>query len=215
VTDTFAEGLKMYAFSFGDISVVTSFFSLSPLFLLIASPLLTGDPLTWTCIAAVLLVVSGSLIMVYRPSPHTWAAQKVGILLALGASCFFALNSCFDRLAIKGQEGTPVFAGFAMTLLSATFLLPTVLFRRDRLQALRTFGQDFWLRGLLETAFMVGKLWALRFLDAPEVVALQRCSILLSIVAGRVLFREEDFGKRLVAGTFILAGVLLVVLSNL
>src|SRR5262249_62335715 len=45
VTDTFAEWMKMYAFAHGDISIVATFFSLSPLFLLVTSPLLTGDPL--------------------------------------------------------------------------------------------------------------------------------------------------------------------------
>src|SRR5262245_32422985 len=45
ITDTFAEWLKMYAFAHGDISVVATFFSLSPLFLLITSPLITHDPL--------------------------------------------------------------------------------------------------------------------------------------------------------------------------
>jgi hypothetical protein len=45
ITDTFAEGMKMYAFAHGDISIVATFFSLSPLLLLVTSPLITGDPL--------------------------------------------------------------------------------------------------------------------------------------------------------------------------
>ena len=134
ITDTFAEILKMYALSYGDISLVASFFSLSPLFLLITSPLITGDEVSEFGLAAVGLIVVGSLLMVYRSAPGNWGAQKKGILLALGASVFFSLNSCFDRLAVK--QGTPVMAGFAMTLLSALFLLPLVLMRRERREAL-------------------------------------------------------------------------------
>src|SRR5262249_48815201 len=137
-----------------------------------------------------------------------WASQKKGILLALGASLFFALNSCFDRLAV--QEGTPVFAGFAMTYFSAMFLLPLIVRRKDRLQALWANRADFTLRGLLEILFMVSKLYALTFLQAPYVVGLQRFSLILSIIAGRVFFKELDFGKRLAAGALILAGVLLI-----
>src|SRR5262245_9161158 len=44
ITDTFAEWMKMYAFAHGDISVVTAFFALSPLFRLVTSPLITRDP---------------------------------------------------------------------------------------------------------------------------------------------------------------------------
>ncbi len=208
LTDTCAEGLKMYAFAHGDLSVVATFFSLSPLFLLVTSPLITGDPLAPPEVVAVFLVVVGSLLLVYRPSQAGWADQKKGILLASGAALFFSLNSCFDRLAV--QRGTPVFAGFAMTLLSALFLGPLVGFRPDRLRALHAHRAALWARGGLEVAFMVCKLSALQFLPAPDVVAVQRLSLVLSILGGRLFFKEPDFRRRLAAGLLILAGVFVV-----
>ena len=133
ITDTFAEWMKMYALAHGDLSVVSLAFSLSPLFLLVTSPLITRVPLTSAEIVAVVLVVGGSMLMVYRPSAPNWTAQKKGILLAFGASLFFSLNSCFDYLAVQQEArivsdfATAVFAGFSMTLLSALFLCPFVL----------------------------------------------------------------------------------------
>jgi drug/metabolite transporter (DMT)-like permease len=208
VTDTFAEWMKMYAFAHGDISMVASFFSLSPLFLLITSPLITGDPLSLPEVGAVVLVVGGSLLMVYRPSKTGWAGQRKAILLASGAAVFFSLNSCFDRLAVR--HGTPVFAGFTMTLLSALFLTPFAVFRKDRVQALRIHRTGLLLRGSLENAFMICKLYALQFLQAPDVVAVQRLSLVLSIVGGRMFFKESDFKRRLAAGLLILVGVFVV-----
>jgi drug/metabolite transporter (DMT)-like permease len=208
ITDTFAEGLKMYAFAHGDISIVATFFSLSPLLLLVTSPLITGDPLHMVDAVAVVLVVAGSLLMVYRPSTTGWAAQRKAILLACGAALFFSLNSCFDRLAV--QRSTPVFSGFSMTLLSALFLLPFVLFRKDRLQSMRSHSAGLLLRGALEIAFMVCKLSALQFLAAPDVVAVQRLSLVLSIIGGKMFFKEPDFKRRLAAGILILVGVFVV-----
>lgn len=208
ITDTFAEWMKMHAFAHGDLSVVSIFFSLSPLFLLITSPLITGDPLTILDIVAVLLTVGGSMLMVYRPSDQSWTRQRKGILLACGAAFFFSLNSCFDRLAV--QRGTPVFSGFTMTLLSAVFLAPLVLVRRDRIQALKDHSGGLWIRGGLETAFMICKLSALQFLQAPDVVAVQRLSLVLSIIGGRMFFKEPDFKRRLAAGILILVGVFVV-----
>lgn len=221
ITDTFAEGMKMYAFAYGDISVVSSFFSLSPLFLLLASPILTGDETTIVGGMAVVLVVAGSLVMVYRPPAHDWASQKKGIALALAASFFFALNSCFDRLAmvsarqpeVAGDLSAAAFAGFTMTLCSALFLTPLILAYRQRRQAVVVNWPDFAVRGFLETTFMVCKLEAVRHLQAPYVAGLQRVSLLLSIIGGRVLFQEEDFVKRLIAGFLIMLGVLLIVLE--
>jgi drug/metabolite transporter (DMT)-like permease len=208
VTDTLAEGLKMRAFSHGDISVVASFFSISPLFLLVTSPLITGDQPSFMGVVAVVLVVGGSLFLVYRPSSVGWASQRRGIVLAIGAALFFSLNSCFDRLAV--QRGTPVFAGFTMTLLSALFLVPLVLGRRDRMEGLRTHQAGLWVRGLLEVAFMVSKLTALQYLQAPYVAGLQRLSVVLSILGGRVFFKEADFVRRLAAAVLIVGGAMLI-----
>src|SRR5205085_4910926 len=107
VTDTLAEGLKMYAFTHGDISIVTTIFSMNPLFLLILSPWITGDHLSWLGLGAMLLVTLGSLLLVYRPSSGNWVSQKKAIVLAATASVFFAINTCFDRLAMKGVDATP------------------------------------------------------------------------------------------------------------
>jgi drug/metabolite transporter (DMT)-like permease len=207
-TDTVAEWMKMHAFAHGDLSIVVLVLSLSPLVLLITSPLITGDPLTTPEIASVFMVVVGSMLMVYRPSTRKGPSQKRGIMFAAGAALFFSLNSCFDRLAV--ERGTPAFSGFAMTLLSAQFLTPFILGRSHRLDALRTHYLGFLFRGFLETAFMVCKLFALQSMDAPALAAIQRLSLLLSIIGGRVFFKEEDFTRRLAAGCLIVAGVILI-----
>jgi drug/metabolite transporter (DMT)-like permease len=216
-TDTIAEGLKMHAFNHGDISVVSTFFSLAPLFLLIASPLITDDPLTLTEALAVVLCVAGSLALVYNPKSAGWGEQKKGIILATGAAVFFSLNSCFDRLAVQqdtlpDQRDTsrPVVAAFAMTLLSALFLLPVVLFNRERRAKMRAECGSLLLRGLLEAGFMTMKLTALQYLRAPEFVGIMRLSLLFAIIGGRVFFKEGDFGRRLAAGILIIAGVTLI-----
>lgn len=213
LTDALAEGFKMHAFTHGDISIVATFFSLAPLFILFTSPLITGDDLSIGEAAAVVLVVIGSLLLVYRPGTRGWQEQRKGILLATLAAIFFSLNSCFDRLAV--QRGTPVFAGFTMTLLSAGMLLPFVMFDRERRQKIAAEQGGLWLRGFLEVAFMVSKLTALQYLKAPEVVGMMRLSLVLSIIGGKVFFNEPDFGRRLAAGMLILGGVFLIAYLHL
>jgi uncharacterized membrane protein len=208
ITDTLAEWMKMHALGHGDLSMVVLVLSISPLLLLITSPLITKDRLTLVEVVAVVLVVVGSVLMVYRPSARSWIGQKKGILYATGAALFFSFNACFDRLAV--ERGTPVFAGFTMTLLSALFLSPLIFGNKDRLRSLQVHRVGFLVRGLLETLFMVCKLSALQSLDAPTVTGIQRLSLLLSIIGGRVFFQEKDFRRRLAAGVLIVAGVVLI-----
>ncbi len=211
-TDAVAEGFKMHAFSQGDISVVSCFLSLSPLFLLLFSPIITGDAITVYGAIAVLLVVAGSLLLVYRPAGARASVTKKGVIFGIAASLFFSLNSCFDRLAV--QVASPVFSGFAMTVVAALFLMPLVVTRKQRVRELSLHAKPFWLRGFFEIAYMVSKLFALQYLSAPQVVAIGKLTLLLSIVGGRVFFKEEQFTRRMAAGLLILAGVLVIVLEQ-
>lgn len=212
LTDTAAEWLKMSALAHGDLSVVALFFSLSPVFLLFTSPLITGDPLSTSGVLATLFTVGGSLLIIYRPGQPLAGGQTKAILLATASAFFFSLNACFDRLAV--QNGSPTLAGFAMTAASALFLLPLMFSRRGSGEQLRASCPRFLLRGFFEVAFMVSKLYAMTFLQAPYVVAILRVSVLFSIVSGMVVFKEKDFLRRLLAGVSIVIGVVVVGLGQ-
>lgn len=210
LTDTFAELTKMYAFSYADISLVASLLSLTPLLLLVVSPLVTGDPLGGSDILAMFLISAGSFWLVYKTPSVNPAQQRKGIIFALLAAIFFSLNSSLDRLAV--QSASPVFSGFSMTLLSGLMLLPAV-FRRDRAAKLAAQHRPFLLRGFFEVAFMVSKLYALQFLDAPKVMGIQRSSLLFSIVGGRVMFHERDFVRRFICGMMVFGGILIILFA--
>jgi len=213
ITDAAAEWLKMTAFQFGDLSVVACFFSLSPIFLLLLSPLITGDALTSTTVAGVVLVVIGTVLMVYRPGTRVDRTQFGAIGLATAASVFFALNSCFDRLAV--QTASPTMSGFAMTALSCAFFVPAMWRSSARRIAVLEHAKLFTVRGALEVGFMVLKLTALRYLSAPYVVVLQRTSMILSVLAGRYIFKEQHIGQRLLAGTVIFIGVVVCLFGSI
>ena len=208
VTDTVAEITKMYAFMFADISLLACVYAVYPLALLILSPVLTGDPLKIQHVFAIGCIVIGSLIITVRPDTHVLKAQKKGIIFGLISGVFFALNTCFDRLA--AQQSSPVFSGFAMTALSMLFILP-FMFKKQRGTQLVRHSKGFLLRGFFEAAFMICRLWALQFFSGPFVVVFQKLSFVFSIIGGRIAFKEQDFGRRFFAGLVVLFGVLLMV----
>ena len=53
-------------------------------------------------------------------------------------------------------------------------------------------------------------LCALQWLPAPYVVGVMRLSLVLSILGGRLFFREPDGARRLTAGLLIVGGVFLI-----
>lgn len=212
-TDVGAEWLKMSALSLGEISLVSQFLALSPLFLIITSPLITSDPITPTLALALLISTLSTFILIYRKKGTNLSSKdKKAILLAIGSAFFFSLNSAFDRLAV--QEASATFSAFAMTFLSGLILLPINLLKNKNniLEKLYENKNGFFLRGFFEVIFMIFKMIALKYLQAPIVIIIQRFSLLFTILGGAVIYKEKDIGKRLFAGSLILlSGILILI----
>ncbi len=212
VSDTAAEWMKMHALGTSDLSFVACFLALSPAFLIVMSPLLTGEPITAVEVVALILVCAGTVIVAWKPGATLAQTDKRGMLWAIGAAFFFSINTCFDKLAVR--TASPTLAAFSVTLVAGLFLLPVVWRSRDKVEALRQHRRAFFLRGFYELLFMVAKLSALVVLSAPAVMALQRISLVLNVVGGRAIFKERDFVRRLVAALLVFSGVLLVIVGE-
>lgn len=211
IFDVGAEWSKMSAFTHGDISLLACIMSLYPIFLLIASPLITGDQVSSLGVVAVLSGVVGTLLLLYRKNMDLSHVERKGVALAFVTALCFGLVSCFDRLAVK--IASPTLSGFAMTALSGLFLLPFAAQKQGAREELRIHVKFFTLRGFFEVSFMVIKLWALQYLQAPYVTCLVQVSLLFSIIGGKVLFKEEDFARRLIAGILIAGGAVMVLFA--
>lgn len=209
ITDALAEWFKMEAFSRADVSVVTCLVATAPVFLLFWSPVITGDAGTPAGIIGVLVVVAGNMVLFFPGREKIWSpAMRRGALLAVAAALFFSLNTCFDRLAV--QTASPLLSGFAMTLLAGVLLLPQALRKSAHPAQLWTYRGPFMIRGFFEVSFMVSKLAALQYMQAPYVAAVAGVSLIFSILGGRIIFGEKQVFRRLFAGALILCGALII-----
>ncbi len=213
LTDAFAEYFKMLAFARGDLSLVSPFLSLSPIFVLIFSPLITGDPLTTTGIVSIGMIVAGSLVIAWPDKALNVdrASRRSAIVTATLGAFFLGINTCFDRLAV--QAGSPVMAGFSMTLVAAVLLAPFALRGKGYLSNMRASNKPLLQRGLLETLYMCLKLTALQHLQGPYVIGLVKSSIIFSVLGGKVVFKEEAFGKRMIGATLVFGGIVCILIG--
>lgn len=209
-TDCAAEWMKMHSMHHGDISLLACFFSIAPLFLLFLSPLITGDPMTWHGTIGIILIVVGSIILLYKPVGN-FKASSLGVLYAVGFAFMSSVSSCFDRLAV--QDSHPALAGFAMTALAALFMLPFT--KRKSTQIFSTGRKFFIWRGLFEFLFMFSKLTALQYMQAPNVSGIMKLSVLISILGGRFVFKEGEFKKRMIGGAFMAAGIIQIIIGEI
>jgi uncharacterized membrane protein len=212
ITDTFAEFFKMHALARGDVSFIANFLSLAPLFLLFTAPLITGETISGIGLLGVLLICLGTILFMYHPLEKKQGIPWIGIIFAVLSSFFFSLNACFDRLAV--QQADPLFSGFAMTVLSALFLLLPLMFVKEIKKQFQTGNTLFHIRGLMETLFMTTKLYALQYLEPQYVASIVKLGLVFSIVGGSVLFHEEGGKRRLWMSLLIILGTLLIGFSK-
>ena len=206
--DTLAESSKMQAFSNGELSAVTSIISLYPIFVLLLSPLITKDPLTTNIIFGAILTVTGSILVVFKPSKQT---TKKGIIFALLSAVFFSLNTCFDKLSV--QTANPIFSAFTMTLLSGLFLLPLVAFKTKTLGLLKTNTKQLWMRGFFQTVCTSAKLISLIYIQAAQWAVLARIVVLFSVISGGVIFNEGNVKRKIIGAVLSITGVALALLG--
>lgn len=222
VSDSFAEFFKMHAYSHAELSVVSSIFSLNLVLLLLISPMITGDiPSSYGTIGVILSAFGSFFIVtnksksiedITKENTEENKSNKKGIIYALLAAFFFALNACFDRLAVQSASAT--LSGFAMTALSCLILLPLALRVKDCRNEVTTNSKALSYRAFFEVTFMVTKLAALKYIQAPYVSAIMRATLIFSIIGGKVFFNEENFKKKMIGGVLIIAGSLLIIMNQ-
>lgn len=208
LSDVVAEGCKMRALEKGDVSLVSSLLSLSPLGLVVVSPIVTGDPVHRHELFGLMLMVFGSLVIVRRDRQTGRIHQKSAVIYAVVGSVAFAMNSALDRLAVS--HAGPITSAFSVTLCACALTAP-VLLRVPRAAAqLGAYHRPFFVRGLFETVFMVAKMAALVALPAHVVVGLMRISLLLTVLFGGALFREEQRLRRFIGAALMYAGLVVL-----
>ena len=213
LTDMGAEWSKMEAIERADISFISPFLGLAPLFLLVVSPLITGDTIPAYGIFAVLIIVAGSAILILKRNQTGGVLEKKAIGFALLTSLCFTFNNCFDRLAV--QIASPTLSGFGMTIAAALFLLPFAVRKGNIASSFKTTSRPLWIRGFFELLYMVTKLSALQYLPVQYVSALSRSSLLFSVLGGQIIFKEGEFLRRLLGSALIGVGLVAIILLEL
>jgi drug/metabolite transporter (DMT)-like permease len=206
LSDTAAESCKMHALKHGEISSVSAIISLHPVFTLISSTLLTNDIATTKMILGVLLSVSGGLIILFNKSNKT---DFKSVIFALGSAIFFSINNCFDRLSV--QTASPVLSAAIMTLFAAIGLIPTMIINGSKKELFSNY-RPFTIRGIFEVLFMTVKLYALKFLQAPELAAIVRMQIIFAVVGGNVMFKEVNLVRKLIGALVTIIGVVVILI---
>ncbi len=208
-----AEALAMYtyhrAIASSPLSLTVPMLAFTPVFLLLAGWVMLGEKPTAGGAAGILLVTAGAYVLHLRPgvgllTPFTAIFTQQGTRLMLVVAALYAVTASVGK--VLAQLSNPLFFGAFYTLTLAGLLGPTALPRVS--QTRRSLP---WLV-LPAVAFFYGAMILFHFtavVQAPVayMIAVKRTSLLFAVLWGRLFFREEALGWRLLGAGLMLAGV--------
>jgi drug/metabolite transporter (DMT)-like permease len=198
-----------------DLSATIPMTAFTPLFMLATSFLMLGEFPDAMGVLGVVLIVLGAYCLNLKERKDGWKmpfralVRSDGPKYMLGAAFIWSITANLDKMAI--QDSGAVFFALIENVVMALMFLPLVGGRLRREKERIWEGRASILAvGVFSTFMIIFQMLAIAQTLAVYVIAIKRLTILLSILAGGVLFREKDIRTRLVGGAIMVVGVLFI-----
>lgn len=203
------------AFRLADASLVAPLVLLTPLLMLVTSPLMLGESVPPAGAIGVVFTVVGVGLLDAGEKPgrrlnFVTFLRNPGARAMLTTAALWSIAANIDRMGVLAS--TPLIWITGVTDAIALFALCYRLSRPHRPAGLRALRPAF-LAGAAMSVGNTAQMWALTILFAPYVIAIKRLSALFTVLAsGRLL--KEDVGGRLPGAALMLAGAIIIALAR-
>lgn len=212
-----AQLFYLRALQTSELSYFLPFLSLTPALLIPTGFLLIGEIPKPHQIAGVLLIVAGSLAMnaqhlnqgILRVLSAPF--EKEASRNALCAALLFALSNPVDKIVVRMSQ--PLLYAFSYSL-ALTAFFGALMFLKGRARRLPISGTRSWIvaAGAVDALALLLQFTAYHYLDVSLVIAIKRGGVILSVLAGWLIFRESKIADKLFATAIMGGGMLLIYL---
>ncbi|KUG27380.1 hypothetical protein ASZ90_002758 [hydrocarbon metagenome] len=200
-----------------DLSLTLPMLALSPLFMLVTTPLMIGEFPDTAGLFGILLIVAGSYSLNLKRrtdglfAPFRALLDHKGPRLMLLVAFLWSLFANIDRMGLDVSAPIPwIFCAFAAT---TAFLTPLVLWRSAApLGQVRRHPREIFAAGLCESISLSLQMVALTMTLVPYVIAVKRLSAVFGVLIGTLIFKESGLAERLFGTALMVAGVFFIAL---
>ena len=209
--------LYIKAIKLSDLSLTVPLVALTPLFMLLTSPLIVGEYPNFFDGIGVFLIVMGSYLLNIKEKSQGYLAPFKALLyqpgskLMLLVAFLWSITTNFDKIGV--QNSSPIFWVFALLTTMSVLLLPVLLHKTSNPK--RQIIQ--YLPMLMATGFfnalgVICQMQALTMTLVVQVIALKRTSVLMGVLFGHFIFKEKDIQERFLGAAIMMGGVLFITL---
>jgi drug/metabolite transporter (DMT)-like permease len=212
--------LYLKALQTSDISTSIPFITLTPLFMLISSPVMIGEFPNTAGLFGIVLIVAGTWLINYSKSnkniftPFKSLIVNKGSRYMLIVAFLWSITANIDKIGV--QESSPVFWAFSKdAFLMLLFILLMIWKSEKPFQQIKKEYKYLTLIGILRAGSALTQMIAIQFILVSYVIAIKRSSALFVILWGYFFLNEkENIKTKLFGILIILAGLALIVLTQ-
>lgn len=202
------------ALSQGDVNKVVPIDKSSIILTLILAFLILGEPISWIKGIAVVLIGTGTFLMIQKKETAGIHKKKTWLIYAVLSAVFAALTSILGKIGIAGVESNLGTAIRTVVVLVMAWFMAAVT---GQLKNLRTVkGKELifiCLSGLATGGSWLCYYKALQGGPASVVVPVDKLSILVTTAFSWIVFKEKLTKKAAVGLVLITAGTLLMIVK--
>mgnify|MGYP001794074848 FL=1 len=223
-------GLNILAFTLyfraiktADLSLTVPLVTLTPLFLLVTSPIIVGEWPTGLDAVGVVLLITGSYVLNLKPSEGFTLAPLQAITANAGSrtmvcvAFLWSITSNFDKVGTLNSSS--LFWGMSLFTTVALGMVPFVAQRilqkglQNVVSPLRVQAKFVILAGIFIAIGVSLQFAALTMAPVAQVIAVKRMSALISVGFGYFLFGETDLRERLLGASIMVSGVAIMAID--
>jgi drug/metabolite transporter (DMT)-like permease len=200
-------------------SLTLPYLAFTPVFVVLTGWLLLGERISVRGFSGILLVVIGAWILNLKTRDLKQRRGLIAPLLAIlenrGSKLMLSVAFIYSITSVGGKGAMQylppeLFGPFYFSLLGlATLILftlraggiPRILFRQAAAGS---------LIGVLMAIMVISHFFAIQKVEAAYMIGVKRTSLLFGILYGALLFKEPGLRLHLIAGSLMVAGVLLI-----
>ncbi|MBU1032656.1 MAG: DMT family transporter [Patescibacteria group bacterium] len=210
--------LYMRALKLSPLSLVAPIVTLTPVFLLITSPIINREFPTVLGTVGVLIAVVGTYLLsankrkkgILEPLKYIW--KESGARLMLIVAAMWSISAPLDKVAVL--HSTPLWYVAIINTLLALVLFP--LLARG---SVRTVFTSVGMKrlapiGIFFALSITFQMWAISLAFVPYVISIKRASGVFGVIWGKLFFKEAQIKERLLGALVILIGAVLVLLAS-
>ncbi|PSB28697.1 hypothetical protein C7B69_09930 [filamentous cyanobacterium Phorm 46] len=207
--------LYIKAIKLSDLSLTVPLVALTPLFMLLTSPLIVGEYPNFFDYIGIFLIVIGSYLLNIKEKSQGYLAPFKALLNEPGpkfmliVAFLWSITSNFDKIGVKNSS--PIFWLFSLFGTMSILLLPILLHKTPnpgtkilkQLPMLATMG-------FFNAIGVLCQMQALTLTLVVQVIAIKRTSVLMGVLFGHFIFKEKDIQQRLLGAGIMVLGVFFI-----